>query len=553
MLRNIFIQNYALIDQLELEFESGLNIITGETGAGKSIVLGALSLMLGSRADSSALLDTTKKCIVEGRFVLDGKAVRNFFTEHDLDFGTPVIIRREISSEGRSRSFINDTPVSLNQLKELGYLLVDIHSQHETLLLNKTGFQLSVVDAFAQQGRLIDDYTTQFNQLQLMKRELSSMVEEEKKSKADIDYYQFLFNELDEAALVPGEQEKLEEELSTLTHAEEIKSGLHVSIAALTGSENNILNELTQLAGSLGAIAKYNVKLEETLTRIKSSVIELKDISMEMDSIADEINFDPQRIATVNGRLDLIYRLQQKHRLSTIDELLNKQQEIESRLQSIRSLEENITRLTNQAEEVKQSVVSLAHEISKNRTAAIPVIEKEIKKLLSEVSLPNAVLKIGNTLAPDDACTVNGIDQVQFLFSANKGIAYSEISKVASGGELSRLMLCIKSSIAKLISLPTIILDEIDTGISGETAINVGKVLKSMARRHQLIAITHLPQIAGRGDAHYFVFKEVVGKKTFTKVRKLTADERIVEIARMLSGEKPSAIAIENAKELLRN
>ncbi len=553
MLKNIFIQNYALIDHLELEFDKGLNIVTGETGAGKSILLGALSLLLGNRADTSALLDASKKCIVEGRFDADEKNLSDFFKQHELDFEEHVTIRREISSEGKSRSFINDTPVTLSQLKELGLFLVDIHSQHETLLLNKSNFQLSVVDAFAQHEKLLTEYKNHFHQFQSLSTEFDNLVEEEKKSKADLDYFQFLFNELDEANLVPGEQEKLEEELQTLTHSEEIKSALTTALSALSIGDNTILNQLSQLTGSINSITKYNSKLEEIAGRIKSVTIELKDVSNEIEAISEEINFDPKRVELINERLNVIYKLQQKHRVKNIDELLKLKVEFENKLQTISSLEEKISQLEKRVADLKKNLIALAHRISGNRNKAIPVIETEIKKLLSEVSLPNAILKIENTILNDDNLNTNGIDQIRFLFSANKGVAYSDISKVASGGELSRLMLCIKSSVAKLIELPTIIFDEIDTGISGETAVNVVRVLKNMSKQHQLITITHLPQIAGRGESHYFVYKEVTGKKTFTKVRKLNADERIVEIAKMLSGEKPSAVAIENAKELLKN
>jgi DNA repair protein RecN (Recombination protein N) len=553
MLKNIFIQNYALIDLLELEFEKGLNIVTGETGAGKSILLGALSLLLGNRADTTALLDATKKCIVEGRFDADEKNLKDFFKLHELDFEDHVIIRREISSEGKSRSFINDTPVTLSQLKELGLLLVDIHSQHETLLLNKSNFQLSVADAFSQHEKSVVEYKTHFHQYQSLNAELYNLVEEEKKSKADLDYFRFLFNELEESNLVPGEQEKLEEELQTLTHSEEIKSALTAALSSLSVGDNTILSHLGQLTNSVTSITKYNSRLEEIAARIKSANIELKDISNEIEIVSEEINFDPKRAQVIDERLNIIYKLEQKHRVTTINELLSLKEEFENKLQSISSLEEKIGQLQKRIADLKKNLVALAHRISGNRNKAIPVIEKEIKKLLFEVSLPNAILKIENTVLSDDQLNANGIDQIRFLFSANKGVAYADISKVASGGELSRLMLCIKSSVARLVELPTIIFDEIDTGISGETAVNVGRVLKNMSTQHQLIAITHLPQIAGRGESHYFVYKEVTGKKTFTKVRKLNADERIVEIAKMLSGEKPSAVAIENAKELLKN
>jgi DNA repair protein RecN (Recombination protein N) len=553
MLSKLFIQNYALIDGIEIDFGKGMNIITGETGAGKSILLGALSLILGERADKSSLLDTSKKCIIEGTFAADKKLVKNFFASNDLDLDNTITIRREISSEGKSRSFINDTPVSLNQLKELGGLLVDIHSQHETLLLNQAKFQLSVMDAFAQHDHLLNEYRGQFQSHQALLKEVAQWKEEEKKSKADEDYYRFLYNELEEANLSATEQEKMEEELKTLTHAEEIKSVLSNGLDALSGGENGLLSQVSALTNSIHSIAQFNTKAEEISQRLKSASIELKDISSEIEFINDEINFDPKRIEEINERLNIIYRLQQKHRVKNIDELLQMKDEFESKLQGISSLEDKIAGLEKQIQTLHDELKKSALKISANRNKVIPQLSGEIKKLLGEVSMPDAVLKIQNDVKAEDNFSADGIDEIRFLFSANKGVAYQDINKVASGGELSRLMLCIKAAVAKLISLPTIIFDEIDTGVSGETAVNVGKVLKNLSGHHQLIAITHLPQIASRGDAHYFVYKEVLNKKTYTKVRKLSNEERTVEIAKMLSGEKPSAVALENAKELLKN
>ncbi len=558
MLRRLFIRNYALIDHLDVNFEQGLNIITGETGAGKSILLGALSLILGNRADTGALLDKSKKCIIEGEFEVEKKVVKSFFKEHELDFEKSTIIRREISSEGKSRAFINDTPVNLNQLKELSLLLVDIHSQHETLLLNTTQFQLDVVDAFAQHDDLLASYQQDFTSYQQLKKQLEQLHEDEKRSNADQDYFKFQFTELDEANLISDEQQKMEEELQTLTHAEEIKSDLALVLASVSGKEDNLVNQLSQLSSSLASLAKYNGRLNEAATRIKSLNIELKDITSEIESIEEEIIYDPARIEIINERLNIIYQLEQKHRLKTIDELLALKNDIESKLYNISSLEDQIMKLSKELEELKSKLIKQAKKISAGRNNAIPKIESEIKKLLNEVSLPDAVLKVENPARAglDESRTygihATGIDQVKFLFSANKGVAYQDITKVASGGELSRLMLVIKSSVAKLIALPTIIFDEIDTGVSGEVALNVGKVMKRMSKHHQLIAITHLPQIASRGEAHYFVYKEIQNKRAVTKMRRLEGDDRVIEIAKMLSGEKPSSVAVENAKELLK-
>jgi DNA repair protein RecN (Recombination protein N) len=553
MLKKLFIQNYVLIDELEIDFGGGMNIITGETGAGKSILLGALSLILGERADKSALLDTSKKCIIEGLFTTERKLVADFFSSNELDFDESVIIRREVSSEGKSRSFINDTPVSLSQIKELGELLVDIHSQHETLLLNQARFQLSIVDAFAQHDTLLNEYKERFKSYQSLLKEITRFKDEEKKSMADRDYYRFLFNELDEANLTQGEQEKLEEELKTLTHAEEIKAVLSNMQDTMSGGENDLFSRVSSLQGSINSITQFSEKVEEVSNRLKSVSIELKDIQSEIEVINDDINYNPERIEEINERLNIIYRLQQKHRVNNIDELLQLKDEIETKLQSISNLKDKIIVLEKQIKTLQDELKKSAQKISSDRNKVIPQISGEIKKLLGEVSMPDAILKIQNDEKPEDNFTADGIDEIRFLFSANKGVAYQDINKVASGGELSRLMLCIKASVAKFVALPTIIFDEIDTGVSGETAIKVGRVLKNLSKGHQLIAITHLPQIAGRGDAHYFVFKEIVNRKTFTKVRKLSNDERTVEIAKMLSGEKPSAVALENAKELLKN
>jgi DNA repair protein RecN (Recombination protein N) len=553
MLKKLFIQNYALIDEMEIDFGKGMNIITGETGAGKSILLGALSLILGERADKSALLDTTKKCIIEGAFETDKKHVKSFFKSNELDLEDMTIIRREISAEGKSRSFINDTPVSLAQLKELGELFVDIHSQHETLLLNNAKFQLSVVDAYAQHDVLLTDYKVRFNSYLSLLKELAGLKEEEKKSKADFDYYRFLHAELEEANLILGEQEKLEEELRTLTHAEEIKSALTSAVNGMSGGEDAIHNRLSTLSSSIHSISKYSGKAAEIEKRLRSLIIELNDIQSEIESINNEVSYEPGRIEEVNDRLNVIYRLEQKHRTKDVAELLKLKDEFENKLQNISSIEDKIVSMESEALSIKGELMKASSKISSNRYKAIPQLTTEIKKLLGEVSMPDAVLKIQNDVRAEDDFNADGIDEITFLFSANKGVAYQPINKVASGGELSRLMLCIKASVAKLISLPTIIFDEIDTGVSGEIAISVAKVLKGLSKHHQLIAITHLPQIAGRGDAHYFIYKEITASRTATKVRRLSNDERIVEIAKMLSGERPSAVALENAKELLKN
>ena len=550
MLKKLTVQNYALIDQLQLQFGRGLNIITGETGAGKSVLMGALGLLLGDRADSSSLLDKTKKCVIEGEFLVS-KNVKTFLEVSELDAEDELIIHREINKDGKSRSFINDTPVNLTQLRELGNILVDIHSQHETLLLNQSDFQLSVVDAFASHSKLLADYSLLFKHYRSLKQELNRLYEEEKKQRTDQDYLQFQFSELEDAKLQTGEQNKLEEDISALSHAEEIKSGIDYFSNEISGSENNILSKLNVITNTVAGLGKYATGLEESVNRLKAVQIELKDIEYEVNQISETINPDPKKLEIINDRLSLIYKLQQKHRLDTVEELIQLRESINNKLLSFSSLEEQIAKTVKETELLFQNVNIEAEKISANRKKSIPSIELKIKKLLAELGMPDAVLKIELLILNSDEININGKDKVKFLFSANKGIPFSDISKVASGGELSRLMLCLKASVAKLIELPTIVFDEIDTGVSGETAFKIGKVMQELSTTHQLISITHLPQIASRGEDHFFVYKEVTGKKTFTKVKKLSHDERVVEVARMLSGDKPTAVAMENAKELL--
>lgn len=554
MLQRLIVQNYALIDSLELDLNKGLNIITGETGAGKSILLGALSLILGQRADSSALLDKNRKCIVEGEFSFhkNDTAILRFFETEELDLDHGILIRREISPEGKSRAFINDTPVNLQQLKELGGLLVDIHSQHETLLLNKSNFQLSVLDAFVGHKDLLQNYGSSYSTYKKLEKELEELRAEEQRSKADQDYFEFQYKELEEAHLESYDLEKLEDEYKTLTHAGEIQQGLEHILSLLTSGDSNVLSQITGMYGQVQQLSKYNNRLVDLAQRFKGVQIELKDLENELETIGSEIQSDPGRLEIVNEQLNTINKLQQKHRVNSVADLLRLKEEFGQKLQGIQSLDDKIAACESALNDNRKVLSDLSAKITTNRNKTIPTVEASIKKLLSEVGMPNAILKIENSAYPEGEWGPNGCDQIRFLFSANKGIAYSEISKVASGGELSRLMLCLKSAVARLIELPTIVFDEIDTGVSGETAFKIGKVMQEMSKKHQLIAITHLPQIASRGEAHFFVYKNVTGKKTFTHVRQLTNDERVVEIARMLSGDKPTAVAMENAKELLK-
>lgn len=552
MLHRLNIRNYALIDELELQLEEGMNTITGETGAGKSILLGALSMILGQRADTTALSDKSQKCIVEGEFRLPRKGglVRQFLSEHELDDGSSVIIRREISAEGKSRAFVNDTPVNLQQLKELGELLVDVHSQHETLLLNKRDFQRSVVDAFSGMQTEIQSYREGYKAWKLVTEELSRLIEDEERALSEKDFLGFQFRELEEAALKAGEQPALEAELRALTHAGEISQTLDAAATTLESGEDALIGPLNNLIQGLNSVSKYDVRIQELAQRIKSSLIELKDIASEAGSLSAHFQSDPARLEQIQERLDILYKLQHKHRKQTEDELLSLQDELRLKLDSIGSMEERIAALKVSTKQQQDILMRQAEAISEKRRSAIPTIEKKISSLLSDVSMPHAKLKIdaGERLVEPGPY---GIDQIRFTFSANKGGAFADLNKVASGGELSRLMLCLKSAVAGEMELPTMIFDEIDTGVSGETAYRIGHVMRNLSRKHQLICITHLPQIASRGDAHWYVHKEVSGKKTNTRVRRLDGDDRVVEIARMLSGEKPGANALANARELL--
>ena len=553
MLNRLDIQNYVLIDSLEVKFNKGLTVITGETGAGKSILLGALGLILGNRADFQVLLNKQKKCIIEGEFSISEYNLKDFFYNNELDYEAVTTIRREITPEGKSRAFINDTPVNLNILKEIGTRLVDIHSQHETLTLNNSSFQLSVVDAFAENAKELSKYKTSYNDFSKIKTRLNELSEQEKKAKADVDYFQFQFNELESANLRPGEKEAMELELQTLNNAEEIKSGLNRATDMILEGETNILQQINYISSTLSSISKFNSKISEIATRIHGNYIELKDIASELESVQNEINFNPERIEVINDRLNVIYKLEQKHRVNSVEDLLKIQNELSEKLSGFQTLDDDIKKLTIESEKIKNELLNQAAAISAVRKQAALKIEKEIKKMLSELGMPNAVLKIEIVKLDNDSFNSTGIDNVNYLFSANKGIIYQELNRVASGGELSRLMLCIKSIIAKLTSLPTIIFDEIDTGISGETAFKVGNIIKKISDEHQVIAITHLPQMASKGDVHYLVYKETGRSSTSTKVKELSPNERVNEIAKMLSGEKLSTVAIESAKELLAN
>lgn len=549
MLQKLSIRNYALIDSLDIEFDKGLNIITGETGAGKSIILGALSLILGQRAESKYFFNQDKKCVIEGSFALADENLKELFEENDLDFSNESILRREISIDGKTRSFINDTPVNLSILKQIGEKLIDIHSQHATQEINDADFQLLIVDSLANHQSLLFNYRSGFKKLRQDTNRLKKLVIEADEARNKQDYEQFLFNELEQAKLQEGEQEDLEQELERLTHAETIKRALLTASGLINESEPSALQILKEASLQLQSIEKFDPAINVLYERLRSSIIEIKDITDEVSTIEGNTIHSADRLEIVNQRLDLFYTLQQKHRLANNIELLAFQNQLEENLNKLLSSDEHIEKLQKEIDQLKIELHKQADQLSANRKKAIKVVEEQTGITLKQVGMLNAKLvldqKVLNELNKD------GLDEINLLFTANAGQAPAPVNKVASGGELSRLMLAIKALLAKHTSLPTIIFDEIDTGISGETALKVGEVIADLGQNMQVISITHLPQIAAKGISHYFVHKNEDRGKTTTGIRKLKQEERIGVIAEMLSGKNPGASAIENAKELL--
>lgn len=549
MLQKLSIRNYALIDSVELELDKGLNIITGETGAGKSIMLGALSLILGQRAETKYFFNQDKKCIIEGWFILSDQLLKPLFEENDLDFYKENTLRREISTDGKSRAFINDTPVTLTVMKQVGERLIDIHSQHATLEISDPAFQLSVVDTLAGHQQILGDYRSKYKQYKQQQQHLAKLQESATEARNKQDYEQFLFNELETAELQAEEQEKLETELQVLNNAESIKRSLLTSYNLLSNEETAVLPILKESISQLQQIEKFSNDYEALNERLRSSLIELKDIAAEISGLEENIVFNPSRIEEINSRLDLIYSLQQKHRVNSIEELLGIQQQLSNNLANILSGDEEIERIIKAIAQIHAELEQLAAKLSANRSEAIKRTEKSVGDVLQQVGMPNAKIKIEQSLAAE--LNKDGKDIISLLFSANSGQPPAPVGKVASGGELSRLMLAIKSIMAKHTSLPTLIFDEIDTGISGETALRVGDVIGELEKNMQVICITHLPQIAAKGNAHYFVYKNEQSERTTTGIRRLDNQERIGAIAEMLSGKKPGVSAMDNAKDLL--
>jgi len=549
MLKRLHISNFALINEMEVSFPGNLTVITGETGAGKSIFLEALSLALGKRADLSALNLKTKKCIIEAEFSATNLDLNGFFLEHDLDFEPNLILRREINADGKSRSFLNDSPVSLSVLKLLSEKLIDIHSQHQTLLLNQSNFQLELLDTFAESLKIFKEYKIEFSSFTKSKIELQSLQEQEKLAKKELDYFQFLYSELEETEIKAGILSGLEEESSKLENSEIIKSNLLAASNAISGNEINILIDLGKTKQSLQSLSKYSKNYSLLTDRIQSIYIELKELSADIEDAANEIVFDSDKLSQVNIKMDKLNRLLKKHQVNTEEDLLKIKSDIENKLNQFNSIENTIISKQKLIQVSQNNCLKLSKELTKLRTKAIHGIEQTIKKTLAELSMENAIFKI--ELSQKSDLGINGLDELKFLFTANKGAELNELHKVASGGELSRLMLSLKALLASKKQLPTIIFDEIDTGVSGDVADKIGEILLSMGNNMQVIAITHLPQMASKGNHHLFVYKKDDEDKTVSYIKQLNKVERINEIAKMLSKSNPTVSAIKNATELL--
>ena len=549
MLQKLTIKNYAIIDHLEVDFSGNLNVITGETGAGKSIVLGALSLILGERADPGMLLDKGSKCVIEGVFKVRKSQVAAFFQEHELDMEDQLIIRREISAAGKSRAFVNDTPVNLGQLTELSQYLVDLHQQFDTLELEKSDFQREVLDALVNQPAVMQQYQQQYQRYAQIQRQLKQLQDQRDNANKELDYNKFLLDELSDASFVPNEIEDLDAELKVLSHAEEIRNTLSRVYFQLNEDEQPILQQLKQIQSSVQALSSYHKDAPAVAQRLQSVYLDLQDISSEIGSMNDQVQFDGARIEQVNERLSMGYKLLKKHGVQNTGELLAIQEKLTESIEGVLNLDEKLAGLEAEIATLQTALQQLAEKITAARIKAGEPFEKKVNELLAQVGMPNARLKAAII---QGALNPHGQDTIEFLFDANKSGQFAPIRKVASGGELSRLMLCIKSLVARSVALPTLIFDEIDTGISGEAARQVSFIMEDMARGHQIICITHQPQIAGKADAHYFVYKDARDGKITTNVRLLTREERINKIAQMLSGEKPTAAALENARELVK-
>lgn len=551
MLRSLYIQNYALIEKLDIGFDSGFSVITGETGAGKSIILGAIGLLLGQRADVKSIRKGASKCIIEARFDVSAYGMQPFFEANELEYEDKCILRRELYASGKSRAFINDTPASLVQMKELGELLIDVHSQHQNLLLNKEGFQLNVLDLLAHDDAQLAAYQKLYNDWRQARQDLEALVARAEQSRADEDYIRFQLEQLEEANLTDGEQEELEQEAEMLTHAEDIKAGLYRAGQALNADEGGVLEALKDCQNTMMGLRSVFAPAGELADRLDSVYIELKDISQELADKEEEVEFNPARLDEVNARLNLIYSLQQKHRVDTVKALLSLQENYALQLSAITSSDEDIARLEAQVKELFSQVTAQAQVLTEARTRAAREVERQMAARLVPLGMPNVRFQVEMGVRKEPG--VHGADTVNFLFSANKNGVLQNISSVASGGEIARVMLSVKAMIAGAVKLPTIVFDEIDTGVSGEIADRMADIMQEMGDNdRQVISITHLPQIAARGRAHYKVYKEDNEVETNSHIRRLTDDERVEELAHMLSGATLTEAALNNARALLK-
>lgn len=558
MLKELHIKNFALIDRLDIDFESGFSVITGETGAGKSIVLGAIGLLMGQRADIKAIKTGEQKCSIEAHFNLSAYDMQEWFDENEIDFDADdCIIRRELMASGKSRGFINDTPATVHQMKELGEMLMDVHSQHQNLLLQKEDFQLNTVDIIAHNLKERTEYTKAFNEFHAAEKRLQEMKDDLSANQKNEDFMRFQLGELTAANLVAGEQEELEQEQETASHTEDIKEALYEADQLLNGDDNDVISNLKQVCNCLSRITGVFPSVEELSERLESTYIEIKDIASDISDSLEDVEFDPDRMEYINDRLDTIYSLQKKYGKSTVEELIEERDRLQKAIDAIDNSDEELKEQAAKVAKFKKEAQKLADTLTKTRTKAAKTVEEEIHKRLTALGMPNVQFSVeltANTAEDASHLTKDGQDKIAFMFSANKGMDLRPVSQVASGGEIARVMLSLKAMISGAVKLPTIIFDEIDTGVSGKMAEKMAEIMQEMGdANRQVISITHLPQIAAKGNCHYKVEKHDTESGTTSLMRRLSDDERVQEIAQMLSGENISEAALTNARELLNN
>ena len=549
MLKRLHIRNYALIDELEIDFSKHLTIITGETGAGKSILLGALGLVMGERADTKVFYNDKEKCVVEAFFDVGAYELKTFFEEHELDYEEEVVIRRELSPAGKSRAFVNDTPVNNQILQRLTESLIDLHQQFDMLDIHNVNFQLRMIDALADNAVILREYQQGYRSFSSDKKRLADLESQSENGSKEMAFLNFQLDELAQAALVDGEQTSLESELLRLSNAEEIKRSYGMAYSFLSESEQNITGQLQEIARSIGSTRKLSPDLSALSTRLDSMIVDLQDFARDCDRVAESTEHDPVRINEVQDRLNVLYKLEKKHGVATVLELLQIQEKLEHQTACFSDLGGDIERLTKKITQQEQHLRSIAANLSQRRRAIPAAFEEKVHGMLLQLSMPHARIRVAIEDLP--ALTATGVDDVQFLFASNIGSRFLPIKDIASGGELSRLTLCTKSLVADAIPLPTLIFDEIDSGISGDVSMKMGVILKELSARHQVISITHTPQIAARADAHYFVYKKIADNRTITNIRLLEPEDRIRSIAVMLSGNPPSTSALATARELV--